>query len=106
MGHDPGKFPGKEHQVPSIIYPKIKATNKKRHSRSSCKKHFPNIHHPPIIVDSFRILRKMQKRPKLNLKSNNRKDYNQPFSLSELTDYIMKSHNTAVSPHEIRYKFL
>ena len=48
----------------------------------------------------------MQKRPKLNLKSNNRKDYNQPFSLSELTDYIMKSHNTAVSPHEIRYKFL
>ena len=33
-------------------------------------------------------------------------DYNQPFSLSELTDCVMKSHNTAVGPNEIHYEFL
>ena len=48
----------------------------------------------------------MQRRPNLIFKSNNLEDYNQPFSLSELTDCIMKSHNTAVSPDEIHYEFL
>ena len=32
-------------------------------------------------------------------------DYNHQFSLSELTDCIMKSHNTAVGPDEIHYEF-
>ena len=32
-------------------------------------------------------------------------DYNQLFSLSELTDCFMKSHNTAVGPDEIHYEF-
>ena len=43
---------------------------------------------------------------KLNFKSNNLEDYNQPFSLSKLTDCIVKSHNTAVGPDEIHYEFL
>ena len=47
----------------------------------------------------------MQKRPN-SIKSNNLEDYNHPFSLSELTDCIMKSHNTAVGPDEIHYEFL
>ena len=54
----------------------------------------------------FQNIKKNAEKTKLNFKSNNLEDYNQPFSLSELTDCIMKSHNTAVSPDEIHYEFL
>ena len=47
----------------------------------------------------FHDIKKNAEKSKLNFKSNNL-DYNQPFSLSELTDCIMKSHNTAVGPDE------
>ena len=57
-------------------------------------------------MNSSRILRKKAEKTKLNFKSNNLEDYNQPFSLSELTDSIMKSHDTAVGPDEIHYQFL
>ena len=48
----------------------------------------------------------MQKRPNSILNPIISEDYNRPFSLSELTDCIMKSHNTAVGPDEIHYEFL
>ena len=54
----------------------------------------------------FQNIKKKAEKTKLNFKSNNLEDYNQPFSLSELTDCIMKSHNTAVGPDEIHYEFL
>ena len=54
----------------------------------------------------FQNIKKNAEKTKLNFKSNNLEDYNQPFSLSELTDCIMKSHNTAVGPDEIHYEFL
>ena len=50
--------------------------------------------------------KKNAEKTKLNFKSNNLEDYNQPFSLSELTDCIMKYHNTAVGPDEIHNEFL
>ena len=54
----------------------------------------------------FQNIEKNAVKTKLNFKSNNLEDYNQPFSLSELADCIMKSHNTAVGPDEIHYEFL
>ena len=54
----------------------------------------------------FQNIKKNAEKTKLNFKSNNLEDYNQPFSLSELTDCIMKSHNTAVGPDEIHYEYL
>ena len=42
----------------------------------------------------FQNIKKNAEKTKLNFKSNNLEDYNQPFSLSELTDCIIKSHNT------------
>ena len=54
----------------------------------------------------FQNIKKNAEKSKLNFKSNNLEDYNQPFSLTQLTDCIMKSHNTAVGPDEIHYEFL
>ena len=54
----------------------------------------------------FQHIKKNAEKTKQNFKSNNLEDYNRPFSLSELTDCIMKSHNTAVGPDEIHYEFL
>ena len=56
--------------------------------------------------EQFQNIKKKAEKTKLNFKSNNLEDYNQPFSLSELTDSIMKSHDTAVGPDEIHYEFL
>ena len=42
----------------------------------------------------------------LNFKLGNTESYNELFSLSELKEAIQKSHNTAISPDEIHYKFL
>ena len=56
--------------------------------------------------EQFQNIKKKAEKTKLNFKSNNIEDYNQPFSLSELTDSIMISHDTAVGPDEIHYEFL
>ena len=81
----------------------IKATNKK--DRSSCKNIFKKlfIHHNS---NQFQIIKINAEKTLLNFRSNNLEDYNQLFSLSELIDCIMKSHNTAVGPDEIHYEFL
>ena len=47
--------------------------------------------------EQFQNIKKKAEKTKLNFKSNNLEDYNQPF-LSELTDSIMKFHDTAVGP--------
>ena len=83
----------------------IKATNKKdiadllakTFSKNSSSKNYSK---------TFQNIKKNAEKTKLNFKSNNLEDYNQPFSLSELTDCIKKSHNTAVGPDEIHYEFL
>ena len=60
-----------------------------------------------ITRKTLRLLpKKNAEKTKLNFKLNNLEDYNQPFSLSELTDCIMKSHDTAVGPDEIHNEFL
>ena len=83
----------------------IKATNKKdiadllakTFSKNSSSKNYSK---------TFQNIKKNAEKTKHNFKSNNLEDYNQPFSLSELTDCIKKSHNTAVGPDEIHYEFL
>ena len=47
-----------------------------------------------------------KEKQKLNFKLGNTESYNELFSLSELKEAIPKSHNTAVGPEEIQYKFL
>ena len=42
----------------------------------------------------------------LKFKSNNYENYNNPFSLDELTDAISKSHDTAVGPDDVHYQML
>ena len=43
---------------------------------------------------------------KLNFKSNNYEEYNQPFTPAELKEAIQTSHNTVVGLDEIHYDFL
>ena len=54
----------------------------------------------------FQNIKKKSRNDQIELQINNLEDLNQPFSLSELTDCIMKSHNTAVGLDEIHYEFL
>ena len=60
------------------------------------QKHSPKIPHQ-LYSKPFQNIKKNAEKTKLNFKSNYLEDYNQPFSLSELT---------AVGPDEIHYGFL
>ena len=66
-------------------------------SNNSSSKHYSK---------QFQKIKRTKEKTKLKFKSNNSEDYNKPFTLSELTDSILKSHNTAVGPDEIHYEFL
>ena len=83
----------------------VKATNKKDIADLLAKT-FSNNSSSTHYSKQFQHIKKNAEKTKLNFKSNNLEDYNRPFSLSELTDCIMKSHNTAVGPDEIHYQFL
>ena len=83
----------------------VKATNKKDIADLLAKT-FSNNSSSTHYSKQFQHIKKNAEKTKLNFKSNNLEDYNRPFSLSELTDCIMKSHNTAVGPDEIHYEFL
>ena len=83
----------------------VKATNKKDIADLLAKT-FSNNSSSTHYSKQFQQIKKNAEKTKLNFKSNNLEDYNRPFSLSELTDCIMKSHNTAVGPDEIHYEFL
>ena len=83
----------------------VKATNKKDIADLLAKT-FSTNSSSDNYNEQFQNIKKKAEKTKLNFKSNNLEDYNQPFSLSELTDSIMKSHDTAVGPDEIHYQFL
>ena len=71
------------------------------------QKCFPKIHYQPIIENHSKILRELQRRSNLILSRIISKTIISFFlSLSELTDCIMKSHNTAVGPDQIHYEFI
>ena len=54
----------------------------------------------------FQNYQKHQEKIKLNFKSSNNEEYNNPFNLDELRDAINKSHDTATGPDEIHYQML
>ena len=54
----------------------------------------------------FQNYQKYQEKIKLNFKSSNNEEYNNPFNLDELKDAINKSHDTATGPDEIHYQML
>ena len=83
----------------------IKATNKKDIADLLAKTFSKNSSFTNYSKQ-FQNIKKNAEKSKLNFKSNNLEDYNQPFSLTKLTDCVMKSHNTAVGLDEIHYEFL
>ena len=83
----------------------IKSTNKKDIADLLAKT-FSNNSSSTHYSKQFQHIKKNAEKTELNFKSNNIEDYNRPFSLSELTDCIMKSHNTTVGPDEIHCEFL
>ena len=54
----------------------------------------------------FKHIKKHQEENKINFKSLNDEDYNNPFKLSELTDAIKISNDTATGPDEMHYQML
>ena len=54
----------------------------------------------------FQSFRRQAENNPLNFKSNNTETYNNPFSMSELTAAISKSHDTAADPDDIHYQML
>ena len=60
----------------------------------------------PNFSSEFHKYKDKKEKQKLNSKSGNTESYNELFSLSELKEAIQKSHNAAVGPDEIHYKFL
>ena len=54
----------------------------------------------------FQNYQKHQEKIKLNFKSSNNEEYNNPFNLDELKGAINKSHDTATGPDEIHYQML
>ena len=51
--------------------------------------------------EGFQKYQKQQEKIKLNFKSSNNEEYNNPFNLEELKDAISKSHDTATGPDEV-----
>ena len=56
--------------------------------------------------EKFQNIKKQQETNKINFKSLNNEDYNNPFNILELKDAIQKSHDTATGPDEIHYQML
>ena len=56
--------------------------------------------------NKFQTIKKEQEKRKLNFKSPNNENYNNPFNLSELVEAIEKSHDTATGPDDIHYQML
>jgi len=54
----------------------------------------------------FQSFRRQAENQQLKFESSNYENYNNPFSLDELTDAISKSHNTAVGPDDVHYQML
>ena len=56
--------------------------------------------------EKFKHIKKHQEENSINFKSLNDEDYNNPFKLSELTEAIKISNDTATGPDEIHYQML
>jgi len=54
----------------------------------------------------FSVATRQAENQQLKFKSNNYENYNNPFSLDELTDAVSKSHDTAVGPDDIHCQML
>ena len=56
--------------------------------------------------NKFQTIKKEQEKRKLDFKSSNNENYNNPFNFSELIEAIEKSHDTATGPDHIQYQML
>ena len=54
----------------------------------------------------FQNYQEQQEKIKLNFKTNNNEEYNNPFNLDELKDAVGGSHGAATGPDEIHYQML
>jgi len=67
---------------------------------------FSNNSSPEKYSNKFQSFRRQAENQQLKFKSNNYENYNNPFSLDELTDAISKSHDTTVGPDDVHYQML
>ena len=56
--------------------------------------------------EKFKHIKKHQEKNEINFKSLNDENYNNPFKLSELTDAMEISNDTATGQDEIHYQML
>ena len=56
--------------------------------------------------EEFQRKKEQKEGQRLNFKSNNLEDYNQPFTLDELLTALKKSHDTATGPDQVHYQLL
>ena len=66
---------------------------------------FSNNSSPENYSNKFQSFRRQAENQQLKFKSSNYENYNNPFSLDELTDAIFKS-DTAVGPDDVHYQML
>ena len=67
---------------------------------------FWNNSSPENYSNKFQSFRRQAENQQLKFKSSNYENYNNPFSLDELTDAISKPHDTAVGPVDVHYQML
>ena len=67
---------------------------------------FSNNLSPENYSNKFQSFRRQAENQQLKFKSNNYENYNNPFSLDEVTDAISKSHDTAIGPDDVHYQML
>jgi len=67
---------------------------------------FSNNSSPENYSNTFQSFRCQAENQQLKFKSSNYDNYNNPFSLDELTDAISISHDTAVGPDDVHYQML
>jgi len=67
---------------------------------------FSNNSSPEYYSNKFQSFRRQAENQQLKFKSSNYENYNNPFSLNEVTDAISKAHDTAVGPDDVHYQML
>ena len=101
------KISGKNHKPPlkHIIHNGTKITNKREIAEHLAE----NLSQTSSVKnqkEKFQTIKKQQEKRKINFQSDNTENYNEPFSIRELSDSLNKAHNTATGPDEIPYEFL
>ena len=67
---------------------------------------FLTTHHHNTIHQNFKPLKCKKRKKPVKFRSDNTEEYNQPFSLLELTQALQKSNDSAVGPDDIHCKLL